>query len=111
MLEPRMRTVTLELDGSPLGDSLSLVANCLIDQDDVRVDDAWLARHGCRVKPYDRFRAVLEDELDAACASRRTLRERRPLRVLLAVCRKPQVLTDLQLSDDRSVCFVRVTER
>jgi hypothetical protein len=106
-----MKTVTLELDGSPLVDSLSLIASRLTQQEEVRVDDAWLAHHGCRAKPYARFREVLEGELDAAGASRRALRERRTVRVLLAVCRKPLMLTDLQLSDARVVCFSRVTDR
>jgi hypothetical protein len=105
-----MRTVTLELGGSPLVDSLSLVANGLREREEVRVDEAWLAHHGCRVRPYDRFREALERELDAARASRTAVREGRELRVLLAVHGKPLVLVDLHLAE-QWVCFSRVAPR
>lgn len=43
-------------DGSPLTDTLSLVVLQLSrGATVVRVDDAWLAHHGCRVKPYAQF--------------------------------------------------------
>lgn len=61
-----MRALTLEIDGSALGDALSLVANALKSHHEVRVDDEWLTRHGCRVKPYERFRDAFTRELDAA---------------------------------------------
>jgi hypothetical protein len=107
-----MRSAILEIDGSPLVDALSLVASALREQDEIRVDDAWLAHHGCRVKPYGRFREVLMRELDAARVSRRALDERRTLAVVLAVCRRPLLRADLHLADlDRCVRFTRVTDR
>jgi len=106
-----MRSVTLEIDGSPLADSLSLVARELHEQDEISIDDAWLARHGCRVKPYHRFREALTRELGAARVSRRALTERRTLAIVLAVSRRPLLRADLHLADlDRCVRFARTTD-
>lgn len=107
-----MRPLQLDLDGSALIDSLSLVARGLGEKSEIRVDDSWLAHHGCCVKPYERFRETLERELDAAGAGRRALSERRTLRVVLAVAGKPLLLADLDVTNvERCVRFTRPPER
>lgn len=106
-----MHAVTLEIDGSPVVDALSLVARALREQDEVCVDDAWLAHHGCRVKPYDRFREALTRELDAARVSPRALAERRTLTVVVTACRKPLAHAELHLDDlDRCARFTHATD-
>ncbi|MFO0682911.1 MAG: hypothetical protein U0234_12700 [Sandaracinus sp.] len=101
-----MRAFTLELDGSPLVDTLSLVARDLREREEVRVDDSWLSRHGCRVKPYDRFREALTREIEATRGGRRALEERRTIELVIAACRRPMLRAALDLADlERSVRF------
>lgn len=96
-------------DDSPLMDTLSLVAHQLRGgMAVVRVDDAWLAHHGCRVKSYARLREEFTPLLRTAVRAR-FITERKRDAFALTVSGTILAYVELSLAEwDSALLFARV---